>query len=365
MGGGGAERVLLELLRHLDREKYRLSIVMTRMDGVLVSEIPPDVKIIDRSDLYKSSRYFLKRVWGLAKIIKVEKADLVISFLTGANRSLMRCRYLVDDNVKFILREGNNPTHIKKSAYSIKEKILSEREVKFFYPKADRIIAASNGIVTSFVEKWGIEPDKFRVIHNMVDLKKVGKTNKIENFFQPDKKYIIAAGRLVKQKGYGDMIRAFSKVIKQVPSKLIILGDGPERDNIEKMIKKLSLENDVYIPGFVKNPWEYMKASDVYISTSHYEGFHLTIAEAMACGIVPVATDCDYGPREIINDGKNGRLLPVGDIKGLSNAVVDLLNNDELREMMSSSAKNRAEAFDVKNIVQQYGQLFDDLMEGG
>lgn len=354
--------MLIELLKNLDREKYRLAIVMNRMDGRWLKKIPPDVKIIDRSDTYKSPRYFLKRVWGLAKIIKKEQADLVVSFLTGANRSLMRCRFLVNHNVKFILREGNNPAHIKKSANSIKEKILSEREVKFFYPKADRIIAASNGVVTSFVDQWGLKPCTFRVIHNMVDLQKVDKTKKTEKLIQPGKKNIIAVGRLVKQKGYKDMLRVFSEVVRKVPSRLVILGDGPEKEAIKEKVKEYSLENDVTMPGFVHNPWEYMKASDLYISTSHYEGFHLTIAEAMACGLPVVATDCDYGPREIIDDGMDGYLCPVGKVECMVEKVIRVLKEDKDYQRISSNAKEKAKKFDVSVVTKKYESLFDEVL---
>ena len=362
LGGGGAERVLLELLKHLDRNKYMLAIVMNRMDGVLVSEIPPDVKIIDRSETYKSYRYYLKRIWGLAEIIKKEKADLVISFLTGANRSLMRCRFLVDRRIKFILREGNNPGHINKSAQSLKEKFLSEREVKLLYPKADRIVTTSFGIMKDFTDNWGMDRDGFRVIHNMIDIQKMDKVYENKNVNEKNKKTIIAVGRLFKQKGYGDMIRVFSKVIKQVSSKLIILGDGPERDNIERMIKELSLENDISMPGFVKNPWEYMKASDVYLSTSHYEGFHLTITEAMACGLPVVATDCDYGPGEIIDDGVDGHLCPVGDIDCIAEKVVKILKNKTESDRISTNAKDKVKKFDVSVIVRKYESLFDQVL---
>ena len=364
IGGGGAERVLLELLKHLDRDKYRLSIVMNRLNGRWVTRIPPDVKIIDRSEIYRSVWFFLKRVLGLAGIINREKPDLVISFLTGANRSLLRCRFLVDKKIKFVLREGSNPDNIKKSSYTLKEKVLSPIEVKILYSKADRIITASKGVMNNFVNNWGMQYDRFTVIHNMVDIKKVDKSLEYSGIKDPFKKNIIAVGRLIKEKGYNDMLKVFSNIKRRIPSRLIILGDGPERANIEELIKDLSLENDVCIPGFVNNPWEYMKASDVYLSTSHYEGFHLTIAEAMACGTVPVATDCDYGPREIITDGKNGRLLPVGDIEGLCDAIVQLLQDDKNRAGMSQEARERAKDFDVHKIVRQYEEVFDSLPGG-
>lgn len=362
MGGGGAERVLVTLLKHLDCNKYRLAIVMNRMDGVLMSEIPSNVKIIDRSETYQTLWHFFKRTLGLADIIREEKADVVISFLTGANRSLMRCRFLVDSDIKFLLREGSNPDNMKKSSYTLKEKVIAPVEVKRLYPRADHIITASKGVMNNFVKNWGFEHDQFTVIHNMVDFDKVNSSVINRSEIDPLKKNIIAVGRFVKEKGYNDMLKVFSNIRRRIACRLVILGDGPERTNIEKMVHDHSLDGDVVMPGFVQNPFGYMKASDLYLSTSHYEGFHLSIAEAMACGTVPVATDCDYGPREIITDGENGRLLPVGDIEGLSNAVVQLLGDDNNRARMSENARQRVLDFDVSTIVQQYEKVLDQLL---
>ncbi len=364
LGGGGAEHVLLALLNNLDRKKYDLAIILNRMDGRLVNQIPSDVRLFDRSETYKSGINLVNRFWGLAKLIKRENPDLVISFLTGANRSLMRCRYFVNRNVKFILREGNNPDHIKRSAVSVKEKLLSRFEVRWLYPKADQIITASTGIKNDFVENWGMKSGLFTAIHNMIDISQIQKQVNDAPELQAGngEKTLIAVGRLVKQKGYDDLLKVFAKVRERIPSRLIILGAGPEKLNIETWIQDLSLDGDVIMPGYVNNPWEYMKMADLYLSTSLYEGFHLTIVEAMACGTTPVITDCDYGPREIIDDGINGYLCPVGDIENMAKKVTELLKDEPARKRASKKAEEKAMQFDISVTIKNYEELFDEMM---
>ena len=161
------------------------------------------------------------------------------------------------------------------------------------------------------------------------------------------------------------MLEVLKRVRQEIPAKLIILGEGPEREQIEQKISELDLNDHVWLPGFVPNPWAWMKQADIYVSTSYYEGFHLTIAEAMACGTVPVVTDCDFGPREIINDGVNGRLLPVGDVNTMTDTIIKLLENENQRKRMSEEAFIRAYDFDTSKIIKQYEALFDQVLING
>jgi len=350
--GGGAEKVLIELLNQLDRKKYNLFIALNRPQGAFYERIPQDVQLIDRSSFYKKKSGLFERYFGLASIIKKEKIDLAMGFLPGANRSLMRSRFFAGENVKMVLNEQNNPTFISRTEQSWFRKKLEQVEMSLHYPKADGMVVACKGLKEHFLDTMNLNPDHVHVIYNMINPDEIEKLARepVTGHDLGDKiKTIVAVGRLTEQKAYDDMLKVFKRVQKQITARLIILGEGPDREKIEKQVQDLSLGESVFLPGFVDNPFAYMGRADLYLSTSRWEGFHLTIAEAMACDTVPVTTDCDYGPREIITDGKNGRLLPVGDIKGLSDAVLHLLTQDELRKKMSADAKTRAEAFNVKN----------------
>lgn len=136
---------------------------------------------------------------------------------------------------------------------------------------------------------------------------------------------LLSVGRLMTSKGYDDLINAFAIIRRQMPSRLLILGQGELQAQLMTMVQDLDLQNDVYMPGFVQNPWAYMQKADLYVSASRSEGFHLTLVEAMACGTPVIATDCDFGPREIIETGINGILVPVSDVDAIAANAIELL----------------------------------------
>lgn len=363
--GGGAERVLIELLKNLSRDKYKLFIALNRPGGEFFNQIPEDVQLLDRSSLYLKKKISFERYFGIASLIKENNIDLAMGFLPGANRSLLRSRFFTAKSVKIFLNEQNNPSFISRKKYSYPRKKLEQIELSLFYPKADGMVVACKGLKKQFLNNLNLDSVKIHVIYNMINLEEIQllSSEPAKGFtFDHSLKTIVAVGRLTEQKSYSDMLSVFKKVNDKVPSRLIILGEGPDRSKLEAEIQSLALDGSVFMPGFVDNPFSFMSKSDLYISTSRWEGFHLTIAEAMACGTVPVVTDCDYGPREIIKDGKNGRLLPVGDTDALSDAVIELLATENLREKMSECAVKRAGDFDVNRIVRQYEKLFDDVL---
>lgn len=364
--GGGAERVLIQLLTHLNRQKYRLFLTLNRPKGFFYDQVPGDVEVIDRSLLYRNRRNLFKRYFGLSSIIRENKIELAMGFLPGANRSLLRSRFFTPGSIKMVINEQNNPAYISGTDRPLIKEKLEQAEMAFYYPKADGMVVASNGLKEYFMDAMNLHSNKIDVIYNMIDPAGI-RNRAIEPApgfnFSDNRKIIVAAGRLTEQKAYDDMLEVFNKVNAEVPARLMILGEGPDREKIEQKVQELSLEGNVIMPGFVENPFAYMSRADLYLSTSRWEGFHLTIAEAMACGTVPVVTDCDYGPREIITDGINGRLLPVGDIAGLSETIIELLRNRELRIRMSGEAKKRAEDFNTESIVHEYETFIDRILE--
>ncbi len=364
--GGGGERVLVDLLRHLNRDKYELNLVVSTKNGVLFDQVPSDINVIIRYTQDSKRLNLYRRAFGLSKIIKELNADIVISFLTGANRTLMRSKLFLPKNLKIILREGNNPLHIHSMFSSWFWRKIAIQEVKNLYPLADRIVTPSVGIAKDFQKYWGISSDLFHRIHNPVDISMINQKSS-EDISLPwgeveKVKWILAVGRLTKQKGFSDLISSFYEVRKKADSRLIILGEGDLRVKLQNKIDEMGMSDFIFMPGFVKNPWKYMKRADLYISSSLWEGFHLTIAEAMACGTVPIATNCNYGPSEIITDGKDGRLVPVGDVETLSNTICELLENNELRSEMAANALTRSHDFDIKRIIKEYENLFDSFI---
>jgi glycosyltransferase involved in cell wall biosynthesis len=169
---------------------------------------------------------------------------------------------------------------------------------------------------------------------------------------------LVSVGRLTKQKGYPYLIRAFSLVKQTLPCRLLIIGSGEDEGTLLQAVNELGLWNDIEFLGFQRNPFKYMARSDLFILASLYEGFGNVIVEAMTLGLPVISTDCQSGPSEIIENKKNGVLVPVKDEKAMAEAILDVLTNDGLRRYLCEGAKSRSHFFALSHIVEQYSNIF-------
>lgn len=198
-----------------------------------------------------------------------------------------------------------------------------------------------------------------RVIHNPVVTPKLFEQAKEpidrEWFKDGAPPVILGVGRLSLQKDFPTLIRAFTIVRKQLPARLMILGEGEERPQIEAMIKELGLASEVALPGFVSNPYAFMSRAAVFVLSSVYEGLPTVLIEAMAVGTPVVSTDCPSGPREILGFGKYGMLVPVRDFEALANAIVTTLSDQTDVEGL----RQQAQKFSLENTVNGYLELIN------
>lgn len=174
----------------------------------------------------------------------------------------------------------------------------------------------------------------------------------------------MGVGRLVKQKDFSTLVRAFALVQQRCPVRLMILGDVDKREpsikpQLEALVRELGLENEVALPGFVENPYNYMAKADVFVLSSIYEGFGNVVAEALATGTSVVSTNCESGPAEILENGKYGRLVPVGDAEALANGILATLSNPTDSEIL----QQRSQAFSVDRVVDQYLEVLNSLIK--
>jgi glycosyltransferase involved in cell wall biosynthesis len=166
---------------------------------------------------------------------------------------------------------------------------------------------------------------------------------------------ILAAGRLHRQKDFPTLLRAFSLLRQNRPCRLVILGDGKKRRRkaLRQLAKQLGIEKDVSLPGFVENPFAYMARANLFVLSSAWEGFGNVIVEALACGCPVVSTDCRSGPREILDNGRYGRLVPVGDPEALARAMLEALDDPD-NPCDRETRIQRAMEFSVDKIVDEY-----------
>jgi glycosyltransferase involved in cell wall biosynthesis len=170
---------------------------------------------------------------------------------------------------------------------------------------------------------------------------------------------VVAFGRLISRKGFDDLLKAFRIVRDKMKSRLIIIGDGEEHNNLQNLSYSLSLEDDVTLTGYLDNPYEILSSADVFVLSSRWEGFGNVIIEAMACGVPVISTDCPYGPNEIITHGVNGLLVPVGDVQAMAEAIVTLLRDRALRTSLAEAGRKRAQDFSVDKMVAEYEKVFE------
>ncbi|MBE2914290.1 glycosyltransferase [Anoxybacillus flavithermus] len=321
--GGGAERVMVNLAKVFAKNNFQVDMVLAQAEGPYLSQISSDIRIVNLN----ASRVALS-LFPLAKYLRKNKPFALISALNHANiiailaakASLSKTRIFVTEH-STLSRSLLHPANFRTK--------LMPFFMKFFYPLADHVIAVSNGVADDLSKTLNIPRSKIKVIYNPIitdDL--FQKANEeVDHPWFKNKQYpvVLAVGRLTEAKDYPTLIKAFYHVRQQKEAKLVILGDGEKRSELLELIKDMGLEQDVDIIGFVQNPYAYMKRCSVFVLSSKWEGLPTVLVEALACGANVISTDCPSGPREILENGKYGRLVRVGDEKGLAKEILKKL----------------------------------------
>ena len=353
---GGAEKILSRLANGLTDTYSQLHLTTLRNDKE--DFYPLDSRIVRhrlsvmglKSGKIRKAIGFFGRFRKLRKTILEINPDLVVSFMDYTNiYTLLALKGL---SYPVIISERNPPDR-KKIGFPWN--VLRRR----YYPKADKLVSLSKGVSDCFT--W-IPEDRKQVIYNFYI--REDNVQPDEFPFDSDKKYIAAMGRLVDWKGHRLMIEAFSKLNSDFSEwRLIIFGEGPERKNLEALIREKRLEERVFLPGLVNNPESTMKKADLFVHASYYEGFGNVLVEAMLAGLPIVSTDCLAGPREIVIHNNTGLLVETGNIDAVSEGLKTLMEDSELRSAMSANALESVKRFSFDTIKKQWIDLFDNLME--
>ena len=351
--GGGAEKVLIEIIGHLDAEKYAISLVLFEKKGVHLLAIPDYVEIYA---LKKKNRYsFFKIILLLASLFREIEPDTTLSFMSYTNIIAILSKLLSGRKFKLVIS-----IHINLALHLL---YARSRKIKeFFYRRlfnyANFIIVPSAGIKSHLVKAFNLKQERIKVIYNPIDLFKIDKLEKESLDNDALGKYILAVGRLIKQKGYPYLLRAYSLIYKGIKEKLVILGKGEDEKKLRQLAKDLGIQERVLFLGFKNNPYKFMNNASLFVLSSLWEAFAIVIIEAMVCGVPVISTDCPYGPSEIIINGKNGILVPPADEKAVAEAMLNLLKNKNLRKQLSEEGRKRAKDFRIEKILRKYEELF-------
>ncbi len=351
--GGGAERSMLRLANSWAERGLNVDLVLTQKDGAYLSDISPKLKLIN----LETSRVILS-LPKLIAYLKQEQPTSLLCALNYVNLVALWAKFCSGVSTQVIVTVRNTLSQERKISDQQK-KHLMHRLIYRFYPWADEIVAVSRGVADDLAKTAKLPRERIKVIYNPTFtpniLLQAKATLDHPWFSDTEQPVILAAGRLTQQKDFPTLIKAFAIAQQHYCARLMILGEGEERCPLEALVKELGLEDRVSLPGFVKNPFAYMAQAALFVLSSAWEGFANVLVEAMAVGTPVVSTNCPSGPEEILEQGKYGQLVPVGDVEKLAIAMVTTLQNPQ----SSEDLQHRAMDFSMENSVNQYLALLN------
>lgn len=316
--GGGAERVMLDLAHGFAERGVATDLVLPQVEGPYLTEVRPDVRIVNLD-----ARRVLASLPGLVRYLRRERPDALLATLTHANLVALWARRLSRVPTRVVVREANTLTQVTRGAGRDRRRLLPFL-VRRFYPWADGIVAVSTGVALDLETNSGTKGRMHILPNPIVTPELTSKAAEALDhpwFGVGEPPVVLGVGRLSKQKDFITLIRAFDRVRRERAARLLILGEGPERGRLEALIAELGLSAQVMLPGFASNPFAYMARAGVFVLSSAWEGMPGALIQAVACGAPVVATDCESGPREVLQGGRYGRLVPVGDPAALAEAI--------------------------------------------
>ena len=361
LGGGGAEKVLIETLKRLDFSKYAITLLLLRCEGVYLSQVPQNVTVkfllpTEPSGFFRRKILFSikKRWWNLvintkwlASFIFRERYDVGVAFLEGNSSLLLSHLNAIVRKIAWV--------HIDLLCHQI----LSRKVERTVYKKMDNIVCVSKGAQNALLKLYPEVKPYTQVVYNPVDIEGIMRKSH-EPITSEGQIKVIAIGRLCNaQKGFDILLAAHKiNIDAGVKYHLTILGEGDDRAGLESFININNIGDSTKLLGFKENPYPFLAASDLFVMSSYYEGYPVVLVEAMALGKAIVSTDCT-GPNEALDGGKYGVLVPVGDEHALALAIRQMVENKKMLSTYSSLSKERAKIFNLRESMRQIEQLLD------
>lgn len=347
--GGGAERAMLKVAQGVSARGYSVDLVLAQAQGPYLPEVPQSARLVD----LKASRA-LSSLPSLVRYLKDDQPDTLLSVMYG-NLIALWARTLAGVQTRTVLCVQNTLSFQTRYAKDIRVR-LEPQLIKRFYRRADGIIAVSAGVADDLSGMMRIPRSLIQIIYNPIITPEMRVKSQVpleHPWFDPDEPpVILAVGSLTPQKDFPNLIRAFALVRKTRKARLLILGEGEERTQIEALVKQLGLDQDVSLPGFNINPYPFMVRAPVFVLSSRWEGLPTVLIEALACGALVVSTDCPSGPREILRDGQYGQLVPVEDSINLAQAI-----DNALAGKMQHPPHECWKPYELDTVIDQYSSV--------
>jgi glycosyltransferase involved in cell wall biosynthesis len=348
---GGAERVVIANAEWFLSQGYAVDLVFLDEPADVSAAVPAGCRVFNLD--VKRARW---AIGPLARYLKRERVDVVHANIWPLTSIAVVAHRLARSSARLCLAD-HNPLSVQYGGGSLAKRWALRASLALTYPLASARIAVSGGVADDVARLAFMPRGKFQVVHNPVGLLPAppGPDSSVEAAWGGwAGKRLLTVGRLKKQKNHALLIRALKIVRRSIDARLMILGTGECEEETRALIAAEGLAADVLMPGHVDNPVPFYAASDLFVLSSDYEGFGNVLVEALACGLPVVSTDCPSGPAEILEDGRYGSLVPVGDADALARAILDALAATHDREAL----KRRAADFAPEVVNRKYRHVF-------
>lgn len=359
LAGGGAERVVLDVLRHLDTTVFDPLLLILKREGVYWDEIPAGLRV---EHLVEGGRRFRQSLPHVASTVieRARSADVIVGCLE------LDSTYFALFGGLIARRPVVGWVHIALEPYLRIVAPQARRWVRWTYPRLTAAVCPSEGAARSLRSVTALPVERIHVVPNLFDTARI---EQMSTDALPDwaarvmvKPTVVAIGRLVPHKGFDVLIRAHGRLRNSgIDHNLLILGEGPQRDALDVLVKDLSLRASVFMPGFVHNPYPFLKRAMVFALASRLEGMPIVLLEAMALGAPIVATDCESGPAEMLDRGRYGLLVPPGDEDALAGGIARLLGDRALVASLAADAHERVRIYSGERVIPQWQGLLERL----
>jgi glycosyltransferase involved in cell wall biosynthesis len=361
-GGGSLNNVSVYLASGLALHGHIVDLVILNTPAAEIVHFYQHVDGISQINIYSLGvKHTRTCIPALVKYYRLRKPDVIFSQLTYTNAFAVIAKYLSCSKTINILLEGTIISKVGTVDSKRDRKLkLVPLLVKAFYPLAAGLVAKSHDVLRDLEWIVGkrLQKLKIAVLPNPYNLDRVRilANEPVDHPWLLDKTVpvIISVGRLWESKGFDVLIRAFAEVISETPCRLIILGEGPERTQLEALVAEARVATAIDMPGWVDNPWRYMARSTLFVLPSRWEGWPSALVEAMACGLPVIITDCPGGGKEMVKNGQNGLIVPMDDIISLKSAILSLVKDSKLRAKFSIEAYRLIDRYDYRIISQEY-----------
>jgi glycosyltransferase involved in cell wall biosynthesis len=379
LGMGGAERVLVSYVNRFQAIRPTVVLLRPALDfahelapeidlatlGAALPENPRAVTAIGRSAprgrprgrMLLETPYLAVQVLRLVRMARARGCRMVSTFLNRAHTIALLAKALYPDLRVVINVHEMLSDHLHIHFATLERRIMREF-IRRTFPRADAIVAVSEGVRDELVNMFGIARERVFVVHNPLDLARIrGAAAERAEGVEDGRRLIVGVGRLVHLKGFDLLIRAVARLPAELGARLLILGEGPARADLERLVAELGVGDRVELTGALLNPWAVMGRAHVVAVPSRSEAFPTVIGEAMALARPVVAARCSPGVDAYLEGGRSGILVPPDDVDALAAALTSVLSDDALRNRLAEEGRRRVEAFDFPDTVARYEQL--------